>query len=415
MKIKDQICPQCLTTRDRQGSKLKLRYLLLSALSFQLLAAIFCQARAESGAPQLTSIVQKVVYEARQLMEKREYLKAKEYLENFIEKNPQQRHYLVEFTLGNVLAMAGKNKEALLHYRDAVNLYPAFAAAWQNMGKLYFDLKQYDDAGDCLLKGHELNAEKDPDLLYYAAVSYIMGKKEKKALPYIEHLAGGETGDPKIEWLETLLKVYLDLQLKEKAFKVVQRLLNKNQNDPRWWKLLAKFHLEQNDYKNGLVALTVLSYLTAPDLQDYMLLADLSSAIGLPSKAAEYYQKALMLENGPVNYEKLASAYIAAHKPVKAEEVLSRALEKKPTSKLWFMMGQVLYEDEEFDKAHNAFNQSAQLDPKGGEAHLMMGYCALQMDRNDAARTAFQKASRFPKACEAAQALLKQIASIVRN
>lgn len=377
MKIKDQICPQCLTTRDRQGSKL--RYLLLSALSFQILAAIFCQARAESEAPRLTPVVQKVVYEARQLMEKKEYLKAKEYLENFIEENPQQRHYLVEFTLGNVLAMTGKNKEALLHYRDAVNLYPAFAAAWQNMGKLYFDLKQYDEAGDCFLQGHELNAEKDPDLLYYAAISYIMGENEKK------------------------------------AFNMVQGLLNKNQNDPRWWKLLAKFHLEQNDYKNGLVALTVQSYLTAPDLQDYMLLADLSSAVGVPSKAAEYYQKALILENSPVNYEKLASAYIAAHKPRKAQEVLSRALEKKPTSKLWFMMGQVLYEDEEFDKAYKAFNQSVQADPKGGEAHLMMGYCALQMDRNDAARTAFQKAARFPKACEAAQQWLKQIASLARN
>ena len=86
-----------------------------------------------------------------------------------------------------------------------------------------------------------------------------------------------------------------------------------------------------------------------------MLLGDLNSAIGVPQKAAEYYKKALSMEKSPSNHKKLASTYIAAHKPEKAIGILEAALKQEPTSGLWFMMGQVLYEKENFDKAYLSF------------------------------------------------------------
>ena len=388
---------------------------LLSAFSFQLIALLSFPAWAEAEAPKLTLAVQKAVYTAQQAMEKKDYLKAEECLKKFIEKNPKKPHYLVEFTLANALAVTDKNREALPHYRAAASLYPAFTAAWQNMGKIYFDLKQYDEAGNCLLKAYELNEKKDPSLLYYAAVSYIMAKKERKALPHLEYLVSGEVEPPKTEWLEALLKVYMDLQLKEKAFQVIHRLLEKNGNDPRWWKILAQFHLQENDYKPAVTALTVHSYLTFLKKQDIMLLGDLYNAVGVPLSAAAYYEKALTSGNNPAVYEKLASAYIGAHRSASAIEVLDRALEKKPTSTLWFMMGHVLYEQGNFNKAYNAFDQSARIDPKNGRAYLMMGYCALQMDKKKMARSAFQKATRFPRQRKIAKELLKQVALLSKE
>lgn len=225
------------------------------AFSFQLLALFSFPAWAESEAPKLTLEVQKVVYEAQQLMEKKDYLKAEGCLRKFIEKNRKRPHYLVEFTLANCLTMSGRDKDAVLHYRAAANLYPGFVAAWQNMGKIYFDLKQYDEAGDCLLNAYELSEKNDFSLLYYAAVSYIMAEKGEKALPHLELLASGEVGHPKTEWLEALLKVYMDLKFKEKAFAVVRRLIDENGDDPRWWKILAQLHLQQSDYKPAVAAL----------------------------------------------------------------------------------------------------------------------------------------------------------------
>jgi tetratricopeptide (TPR) repeat protein len=234
-----------------------------------------------------------------------------------------------------------------------------------------------------------------------------MAGKEKKALPHLVYLSSGQAGPPKIEWLEAMLKVYMELQLNEKAFELINRLLDKNGNHPRWWKILAQFYLQQNDYKNALAALTIHSYLTPVNREEMVLLGDLASTVGVPLKAGAYYKKALSLSNRPTDYEKLASAYLAAYKPAKAKQVLTMALEKKPESGLWFMMGQVLYQEENFDKAYHAFDQSARLDPGNGGSYLMMGYCALRIDRKDSARSALQKACRLSKQRKMAEKLLK--------
>ena len=382
-------------------------------LAFLFSALVFCPSRAASEPPRMTSAVPRVVYKAQQAIEKKEYVEAERCLRKFIKKKRKRPHYLVEFTLANVLTMSGRDKEALLHYRAAANLNPGFVAVWQNMGKIHFDLKHYDEAGDCLLKAYELNEKKNPSLLYYAGVAYIMAKKERKALPHLEYLSSGEAGNPKTEWLEALLTVCMDLQLNDKAFDMIHALLDKNGEDPRWWRILARFHLQQSDYSNATAALTVRSYLTTIDRQDIMLLGDLNNAIGVPLKAAEYYEMAAGLENSPSStYEKLASAFIAAHRTANAIEVLESTLEQKPTSRLWFMMGQVLYEEGIFDRAYNAFRHSARHDPKSGRAYLMMGYCALQSDKKDAAMAAFQKACRFPKQEKSAKKFLRQVATL---
>jgi len=383
---------------------------LLIVFIFQFICLIYCPALAKSEAPELTPAVRKAVYGAQQAMEKQDYGKAEEYLDKYVQKYPQKPHYLVEFILGNTLALMGKEREALSHYKTSAHLYPDYAAIWQNMGKVFFDLKQYEQAGDCLLKAYETDEKKNPSALYNVAAFYIMAGKEKKALPHLKYLSSGKTGPPKQQWLEALLKVYMDLQLKEKAFEVIHRLLEQNGNDPRWWKLLAQLHLQENDYKKAVTALTIYSYLGSISREDIMLLGDLTNAIGIPLKAAEYYERALSLSNNPAGYEKLASAYITACKMSNAIDALNRALKEKPTSKLWFMMGQVLYEREEFDKAYTAFDQSARLNLKDGRPHLMMGYCALQMDNNEMAVKALHKATPFPRQRKMAKKLLRQLA-----
>jgi tetratricopeptide (TPR) repeat protein len=383
--------------------------LLLSAFSVAF-SALLCPAWAKSEPPKLTPAAQKAVYEAQQAMNNKDFLKAEQFLKRYIRKYPQKPHYLVEFTLGNILAMTDKESEALSHYKTAADLYPDYAAVWQNMGKILFDLKQYEKAGNCLLKAYELDEKKDPSALYNVAVIYIVAGKEKKALRHLEYLSSGEMGPPKQAWLEALLKVCVDLQLKERALGVIQKLLAEDGNDPRWWKLLAQFHLQESDYKKAVTALTIHSYLASISREDLVLLGDLTNAIGIPLKAAEYYEKALRLSNSPAVYEKIAAAYIAAHKMANAIDALNRALKEEPTSNLWFMMGQVLYEAEEYEKALNAFDKSAQLNPKDGRPHLMMGYCALHMDRNETAEKALKKAIRFPKQREMAKRMLSRLA-----
>ena len=388
--------------------------LLLLALSFQLIALFSSPAWAESEAPKLTPGAQRVVYTAQKAIEGNDYDKAAQALQTFLKKYPKRNHYLVEFTLANAFSLSGREQKALSHYRLTLKMYPEFSYAWQNMGRIYFNQKQYGKAGDCLLKAHNFAQTGETSNLYYAAISYILAEEYNKALPHLRYLVSGKAGTPKIEWLEALLQACMELHLEDEAFRAVNLLLVKDGDNPRWWKFLAHLYLRQNNYKRAVAALTIRSYLTTINRTDIMLLGDLNNAIGVPAKAAQYYEQAVISKDDtkPSDYEKLASAYLAAHRPVKAREALEKALKKKPTSRLWFMLGQVLYEEEKWGDAYQAFTRSASFKDENGRSLLMMGYCALQMDKTAVARKAFRKAARFPKQRKTAKEMLKQIASL---
>ena len=405
-------------TEKLKAQSLKQRSYKLKAFSFLfsalLLIALISPAPAESGAPKLTLSVQKIVYNAQKAMEDKDYAGAVHILQDFIERCPKRNHYLIEFTLANALSMSGKDQEALSHYRSAAVLYPEFSYAWQNMGKIYFDLKQYSKAGDCLLKAYDVAQTRETSNLYYAAISYILAEEHNKALPHLRYLVSGEAGPPKIEWLEAFLQVCMELHLKKEAFRAVNLLLDKDGDNPRWWKFMAHLYLLQNDYKKAVAALTIRSYLDPSiNRKDIMLLGDLNNAIGVPAKAAQYYEQAVILKDDTksVDYEKLATTCLAAHRPAKARDVLKRALKKTKTSKLCFMLGQIFYEEERWSDAYRAFSQSADLGHKNGQAYLMMGYCALQRDKKGMAKKAFQRAERCQKQRKTAREILKQIAS----
>lgn len=392
-------------------SRRELSGLLLSALICQIFILVPCLAAEKNKAPKMSVAVQNAVYDAQQKIKKKEYAGAGRRLLKYMEKHPHKPSYIVEFTLGTILTLEGKSNEALKHYQASAKLYSGYVPTWQNMGKVYFDIKKYEPAGDSLLKAYETGKKKESSALYNVAVCYIMAGREEKALPHLEHIVSGINKAPKAEWLEALLKVCVDLKLKKKGFEVINRLLDKDENDPRWWKILAQFYLQQNDYKNGLAAMTIYSYLTSINREDTILLGDLSSVVGTPLKAAEYFDKALSLSNNPADYKKTASAYLAAHRPEKAVDILTLAIKKKPTHGLWFMMGQVFYQQERFDNAYNAFAQSAGLDAANGRSYLLMGYSALNMNKNGAAKKAFEKAAGFPKQRKAAKKALRHICS----
>ena len=116
-----------------------------------LICLILFQYKAKAKDQKLPRQVQEVVYKAQQAIIKKDYINAEKILKKFIEKH-KKSHYLIEFTLGNVLFQTDRKREALYHYKESTNLYPDYSDAWQNMGTTYFDLKQYEKAGNCFLR-----------------------------------------------------------------------------------------------------------------------------------------------------------------------------------------------------------------------------------------------------------------------
>lgn len=357
----------------------------------------------------LSRAERKILYQAQQAMGKEQYTQARHLLKAFVENQSGPVHYLVEFTLGNILATTGDARGALDRYRAAANQYSDDAAVWQNMGKACYDLERHAEAGDCLAKAHALKTPPSPDLAYQAAVAYILANKPAAARPLLEELVNGPSGKPETEWLNALLKVYLDLKQPEKALALSRRLLSQAGDDPRLWKILSRLYIDRGGYRDAAAAMEIYTSLVPTDLDQIRLLGDLYHLADIPLKAAQKYEKLLSPNASPEDYEKTAAAYFAARRTDRAIEVLRRGLARRPTADMWGQLAGLYYEKENFEQARKAFENAALADPKNGRAQLMTGYCALQLDRLTEARNAFERAARFPQQHAEAEKLIAYI------
>lgn len=365
----------------------------------------------KAQAPALSAAEQKVVHKAQQAMGNEQYALASQVLTAFIETHDEPVHYLVEFTLANVLAMTGETAAALDHYRAAAHCYPADAAVWQNMGKACYDLQQYAQAGDSLARACELATPPSPTLAYQAAVAYALAGRPDAARPLLEGLVADSTGGPEPAWLQALLKVYLDLDLDEKALATAHRLLRSAGDDPRLWQVVTRLYIDREEYDKAAAALEIQASLSPVNPEEIRLLGDLYRMAGVPVKAARQYEKLIKEAPLPSDWEKAASAYLAARRTDEAARVLNCGLAHNPTARMWSMLAGVYYEDAEFQKAYEAFEKCTRSDPKNGGAYLMMGYSALQADNPRAAKEAFVQAERFPRQRKEAEKRLKEMDS----
>ena len=337
--------------------------------------------------------------------------KAEGTLKDCLTRHPHIRDHMIEFTLANVLLLNNKKKEAVTHYRAALELKPDYSPAWMNLGKTYYDLKQYELAGHALVKGYETSEEKEPGTLFNACSALLLADQKEKAMPYLEILVSGTLGPPEYEWVQSLLMLYIDLKLTEKAEQMLKRLVDKDADNPLWWRLTYQFYANQNDYQKAATYLIIYNSLEPLKRDEILLLGNLFAAIGIPLQAARYYEQALESGGKPEEYEKLISFLVAGHRLEKARQTAHRAIEKNPTAKLWSLLGQIYYKQERHDEAFEAFSQSARLDPDNGEYWLMMGYCAIQLEDKDKALSALKKASQFPRQRKIAKELLEQVTS----
>jgi len=360
------------------------------------LSATACGAEKKEARP-LTRAEQQALYQAQQAIGKKEYAQARKILSTCIEEPSEQVHYLVYFTLGNILAMEGNAADALKHYRTAASLHSGDAVVWQNMGKACYDLERYAEAGDCLAQAHGLNKPESPILAYQAAVAYILADKPAVARPLLEALANRPAGTAEPEWLNALLKVYLDLKQPGKALALTHRLLRQAGDDPHLWQILSRLYIDRSEYESAAAAMEIYVSLAPADPDRVRMLGDLYSLANIPLKAARQYEKLLSANASPKDYEKTAAAYIAARRTDRAIDVLRRGIEKRPTAAMWRQLAGLYYEKENFERAREAFEKTVLADPENARAHLMTGYCALQLDRLTEARKAFKRAARFPQ------------------
>ena len=319
-------------------------------------------------------------------------------------------HYYIDFILGNAYLMQyealSKGRKHYLKlaadaYEEALGKKKDIPAAWLNLAKCRYDSGRMKGAGEAFLNTYENSREKKPSHLYYASICYFQSgenqkarklfyrlmknhpseitldwresfvsilfamDKNREALPYVELLAKGFTGEKRKKWQEILLYQYLDMKMTAKAFKYADSLTRADPVEPKWWKALSHLHLNNNNFKNGLTSLLIYSYLTPLSNEETALMADLYLSLGIPTRAADYYEVVLKGKNSLKKIKRIVDAYIAAHEREKALAWIDRGLALQSDRELLKKKAALVYEMEQYDSAEDVYETLIKQAKKG--------------------------------------------------
>src|ERR1700726_862208 len=136
---------------------------------------------------------------------------------------------------------SGADAAAVADYLEILRLDPKLGAAYNNLGRLYYNLARYADAVQVLTKGLRIDASMHPAEAMLGASYYQMGEYEKAA-PVLELAVRAMPEDPFPRVM--LARALIHLDQPEKAMSQLHLLVSKDPKDQEAWYLLGKLQLE---------------------------------------------------------------------------------------------------------------------------------------------------------------------------
>jgi len=151
-------------------------------------------------------------------------------------------------------AQAAQQREdiptAIQKYREMIRLAPHLAAAYNNLGRLYFNQHDYEHAAQTLSKGLKLNPDM-PTASAMLGMSYLeIGQIENAEEP-LQTALRANPNDPQVQM--ALSKVYIRLRKYDQAVELLRTYTNQNPRDENAWYLLGKTYLQLSEDSLGRI------------------------------------------------------------------------------------------------------------------------------------------------------------------
>lgn len=393
-------------------------FFMLSLLVF--LAAMAAQPLSAAGKcpdeKTLTRQARTALVEAQKLMNEKKMADARKTLETFVREYPEESHAYITYTMAGIYLEQGRMQAALDQYEKTIGFCPAYAPAWQNLGRVCYDMGKFSRAAIALEKTWELTGKKNHTLRFHAAAAYSSAKAPEKALPILEFLCSDQVGTPEETWVKLMVHLSIEQKRSKNAIKTVERLLAQPDPKPYLFRLVTSLYLDMNKYRKAAQTLNAYGLMAPLAPAEQTLLADLYNNLGIPARAADNYEKALILKPARKVHERLASAWFEACEHEKALTAAKEGLAIYPDSHaLWKLVGWVHYENRAFDLASKAFYQASVLNPKDTKSLFMHGLCACRAGDRESAQKALRQAACNANYKAQAMGLIRQMETAAEN
>ena len=138
----------------------------------------------------------------------------------------------------------GDSAAAIEKYQEMIKLAPHLAAAYNNLGMIYFDTHDYTRAAKVLGHGLEIDPNM-PGARAMLGMSYFQLGNDEKAEPLLEAALRANPKDDQVEMV--LVKVLLNAQKLPEATAKLNDFLARNPKNQEAWYLLGKTYLSMSE------------------------------------------------------------------------------------------------------------------------------------------------------------------------
>lgn len=228
-------------------------------------------------------------------------------------------------------------------------------------------------------------------------------------------LAIEQERSPKKSWYRLYYQVLFELKKFDEAETLLLGMLNRDPHENDNWRLLANHHLQLEEGRKALAAIAIAySAGLIDEADDLKRMIALYGVIEIPEKSARLLQQHLAdgtLEADPDMLKRLADLWLLARERRQAKTALQQAAAVAPDGRTYEMLGNIWFEDEAWQEAHDAYLRAIKLggldDPE--RIYLLAGISADNGGMKDAARDAFKEARKSDKLRKQADLLLRRL------
>lgn len=269
---------------------------------------------------------------------------------------------------------------AIAKYQAIIKLAPHLAAAYNNLGMLYFDGHDYSHAADVLKHGLELHPDM-PTASAMLGMSYYQLGMNEKAEPLLRAALRANPADDHVEMV--LAHILINLKKYSEAASCLNHFVERNPKDQQAWYMLGKTYLQLSENSlakiNEIDPNSIVAHEIAGEIDESMHNYDL---------ALVEYKKAIDIDtHQPGTHMHMANAYWLIGKWESAQAEFKAELANDPNNctAQWKLANATLEANGSNEDALAELNQAIDRCPTLMQARTDRGRALIRMGKhNDA-------------------------------
>ncbi len=274
----------------------------------------------------------------------------------------------------------GDNPTAIAKYQAMIKLAPHLAAAYNNLGMLYFDSHDYARAAEVLQHGMELNPNM-PSAAAMLGMSYFQLGKNEKAQPLLEAALRANPKDDQVEMV--LVQILINERKLPEASSRLNDYLARNPKSQEAWYLLGKAYLQMSED-----ALNKINEIDPDSVVAHEIAGEIDESMHNYDLALVEFKKAIdKAPQTPGTHMHMGDAFWHMGKWESAQTEFRAELTNDPNNCIarWKLADAILEANDSSDEALSELNQVVERCPTLMQARVDRARALVRLGKHDEA------------------------------